>query len=129
MRLPNGYGTVAKLSGKRRRPYIVKKTLGLNEEGHPIIEIVGYAASREEGLELLAQFNRDPWDVDRAKVTLQELFNLWKEKKAPKLGEFNRASLYSAFKHCSALVNKPYKQIKAFQMQETIDGCGKGYST
>ena len=129
MRLPNGYGTVAKLSGKRRRPYIVKKTLGLNEEGHPIIEIVGYAASREEGLELLAQFNRDPWDVDRAKVTLQELFNLWKEKKAPKLGESNRASLCSAFKHCSALVNKPYKQIKAFQMQETIDGCGKGYST
>ena len=78
MRLPNGYGTVAKLSGKRRRPYIVKKTLGLNEKGHPIIEIVGYAASREEGLELLAQFNRDPWDVGRAKITLQELSNLWK---------------------------------------------------
>lgn len=80
MRLPNSYGTVAKLSGKRRRPYIVKKTLGLNEKGHPIIEIVGYAASREEGLELLAQFNRDPWDVGRAKITLQELSNLWKEK-------------------------------------------------
>ena len=129
MRLPNGYGTVAKLSGKRRRPYIIKKTIGWNEKGHPIIEIVGYTATREEGLELLAQYNRDPWDVDRAKVTLQELFDLWKEKKAPKLGKSNRASLCSAFKHCSALVNKPYKQIKAFQMQETIDGCGKGYST
>ena len=129
MRLPNGYGTVARLSGKRRRPYIVKKTVGFNDKHHPIIEIIGYATTREEGLELLAQFNRDPWDVDRAKVTLQELFNLWKEKKAPKLGESNRASLCSAFKHCSALVNKPYKQIKAFQMQETIDGCGKGYST
>ena len=129
MRLPNGYGTVAKLSGKRRRPYIVKKTIGWNEKGHPIIEIVGYAQTREEGLELLAQYNRDPWDVDRAKVTLQELFDLWKEKKAPKLGTSNRASLCAAFKHCSALVNKPYKQIKAFQMQETIDGCGKSYST
>lgn len=81
MRLPNSYGTVAKLSGKFRRPYIVKKTLGFNEKGYPIIEIVGYAASREEGLELLAQFNRDPWDVGRAKVTLQELSNLWKEKR------------------------------------------------
>lgn len=108
MRLPNGYGTVAKLSGKRRRPYIVKKTLGFNEKGYPIIEIVGYTATREEGLELLAQYNRDPWDVDRAKVTLQELFDLWKEKKAPKLGESNRASFCSAFKHCSALVNKSY---------------------
>lgn len=78
---------------------------------------------------LLAEYNRDPWDVDRAKITLEELFQLWKDKKAPKLGQSNRASLYSAFKHCSKLVNHPYKQIKAFQMQETIDGCGKGYST
>lgn len=128
-RLPNGYGTVAKLSGPRRRPYIIKKTLGFNEKGHPIIEIIGYAATREEGLSVLAQYNHDPWDVDTAKTTLQELFDLWKEKKAVKLGESNRASLYSAFKHCSTLVNKPYKTIKAFQMQETIDGCGKGYST
>jgi len=52
-----------------------------------------------------------------------------KEKKAPKLGESNRSSLCSAFRHCSKLVNYPYKQIKSFQMQETIDFCGKGYST
>lgn len=129
IRLPNHYGSVVKLSGKRRRPYIIKKTIGWNEKGHPIIEIVGYTATREEGLELLAQYNRDPWDVDRAKVTLQELFELWKEKKAPKLGTSNRQSLCSAFKHCSTLVNKPYKVIRAYEMQETIDGCGKGYST
>lgn len=130
MRLPNGYGSVVKLSGKRRRPYMVRGGVyGYDDRGYPQYDVVGYTATREEGLELLAQFNRDPWDVDRAKVTLQELFDLWKEKKAPKLGQSNRASLCSAFKHCSALVNKPYKQIKAFQMQETIDGCGKGYST
>ena len=86
MRLPNGYGTVAKLSGKRRRLYIVKKTIGWNDKGHPVIEIVGYTATREEGLELLAQFNRDPWDVDRAKVTFQELFDLWKEKRLQNWG-------------------------------------------
>ena len=129
MRLPNGYGTVARLSGKRRRPYIIKKTLGFNEKGHPIIEIVGYAATREEGLELLAQFNRDPWDVNRAKITLQELFDLWKEKKAGKLGASNRASLAAAFKHCSKYYKLPYKTIRSFQMQDTIDCCGKGYST
>lgn len=129
MRLPSGYGFVSKLSGKRRRPYIIKKTVGWNEKGHPIIEIVGYAATREEGLALLAQYNHDPWDVDKAKLTLQGLFDLWKEMKVSKLGKSNQASLMAAFKHCSALVNKPYKQIKAFQMQDTIDSCGKGYST
>ena len=28
MKLPNGYGSVKKMSGKRRKPYIVKKTAG-----------------------------------------------------------------------------------------------------
>lgn len=129
MRNPNGYGTVAKLSGNRRRPFIVKKVIGWNDKGHPIYDIVGYTETREAGNILLAEYNRDPWDVDRAKITVKELFELWKEKKAPKLGESNRSSLCSAFKHCSALWEKPYKQIRSYQMQETIDGCGKGYST
>ena len=97
MRNPNGYGTVAKLSGQRRRPYIVKKTIGWNDKGHPIYDIIGYAETREAGNIMLAEYNRDPWDVDRAKITLQQLFDLWKEKKAPKLGESNRSSLCSAF--------------------------------
>lgn len=129
MRLPSGYGSVSKLSGKRRRPYIIKKTIGWNEKGHPIIEIVGYTATREEGLALLAQYNHDPWDVDKAKLTLQGLFDLWKEMKLPKLGKSNQASLMAAFKYCKYLVNKPYRQIKAFEMQKAIDDCGKGYST
>lgn len=129
IRLPNGYGSVAKLSGQRRRPYIIKKTRGWDDRGYPVIEIVGYAATREEGLSLLAQYNNDPWDVDKVKLTLQQLFDLWTEKKAPKLGNANRASLTSAFKYCKPLADKPYRQIKAFQMQETIDGCGRSYAT
>ena len=83
MRAPNGFGTVARLSGNRRRPFIIKKVTGWNDKGHPIYEIIGYAATREEGLIILSEYNRDPWDVDRAKITLQQLFDLWKEKKAP----------------------------------------------
>ena len=78
---------------------------------------------------MLAEYNRDPWDVDKAKITLQGLFDLWKEKKAPKLGRSNQACLCSAFKHCSKLLNIPYKKIRSYQMQETIDGCGKSYAT
>lgn len=129
MRNPNGYGSVAKLSGNRRRPYIVKKTIGWNDSGQPIIEIIGYAATREEGLLLLAEYNRDPWDVDRAKITLGELFQLWLDKKAPKLGASNRSSLRAAYKHCAALAKKSYKTIKAFQMQDCIDNCGRTYAT
>ena len=56
MRNPNGYGTVAKLSGQRRRPYIVKKTIGWNDKGHPIYDIIGYAETREAGNIMLAEY-------------------------------------------------------------------------
>lgn len=129
MRNPNGFGSVAKLSGNRRRPYIVKKTVGWDDKGHPIYDIIGYTETREEGNILLAEYNREPWDVDRAKITLQQLFDLWKERKAPRLGEANRRSLCVSFKHCAAYADKPYKQLRSYQMQETIDTCGRSYST
>ena len=53
MRMPNGYGSVYKLSGKRRRPYIVRKTVGWDENGRQIYAIIGYTATRDEGLKLL----------------------------------------------------------------------------
>ena len=54
MKNPNGYGTVTKLSGNRRKPYIVKE--GISGRQKPI----GYAATREEGLIMLANYNNDP---------------------------------------------------------------------
>ena len=33
MKLPNGYGSVAKLTGNRRRPYMVRITIGFTDDG------------------------------------------------------------------------------------------------
>ena len=124
MKLPNNYGSISKLSGTRRHPYIVRKSV---PGGKPMI--LGYVATREEGLALLAQFNANPWDVNRAGITLDELFRLWREQRMPKLGKSNQACLSSAYKHCESLSGMQYREIKAFQMQGCIDGCGKGAST
>lgn len=128
MRNPNGYGSVVKLSGNRRKPYWVRKTAGWNEKGHPIYNTIGYTATREEGNILLAEYNKNPWDVDRVKITLGELFDLWLEKRAVKLGKSNRESLKSAYNHIKKLSNTQYKSIKAYQMQECIDNCNRSYS-
>ena len=129
MKNPNGYGTVAKLSGNRRKPFVVRKTVGWNEKGHPIYNTIGYTATREEGMILLAKYNGEPWDVDKAKTTFEELFELWKEKKAVKLGKSNQQSLFSAYHHCKPLHKMKYKAVKSFHMQDCIDNCGCGYST
>lgn len=123
MRNPNGYGSVTKLSGNRRKPWVVRE--GLSGRQKPI----GYAQTKEEGLILLANYNSNPWDLDGDKITLQELFGLWLEKRAIKLGKSNQAALKSAYSHCSQLGRIRYNQIKSYQMQDCIDSCGCGYST
>ncbi|MDR1538676.1 MAG: site-specific integrase [Clostridiales bacterium] len=129
MKNPNGYGTVAKLSGNRRNPFVVKKTLGFNDKGHPISQVIGYYPTREEGMIALAQFNANPYDIDAGKITMVELYQKWLELKAPKLGSSNLGSLKSACKHCESLHGMKYKDIRAYHMQAVIDGCNRGSST
>lgn len=129
MKNPNGYGTVVKLSGKRRNPFAVRKTAGFNEKGHPIYINIGYAPTREAGMIMLAEYNKSPWDIEADKITLAELFELWKEKRMCKLGKSNAASLQSAYKHCKGLERMKYNQIKSYHMQDCIDSCGCSYST
>lgn len=123
MKNPNHFGTVTKLSGNRRKPWIVKE--GKTGKQKPI----GYTATREEGLILLAQYNNNPWDIETDKITFKELFDLWVEKRAVKLNKSNNACLKSAYKHCISLDKMKYREIKSYQMQECIDNCGRGYST
>jgi hypothetical protein len=73
MKLPNGYGSVTKLSGKRRKPYIVQKTIKWvidSDTGKLRQEkaTIGYARTRAEGLKMLAEYNADPYDVEKSKV-------------------------------------------------------------
>lgn len=129
MKNPNGYGTVVKLSGNRRKPFAVRKTIGFNEKGHPIYESIGYAETREEGMEMLALYNHEPWNIDRDKVTLKMLYKKWDEVKAPTLNDSTKRSLKSAYKHCSKYYDVVYRKLRSFDMQDCIDNCGCQYST
>lgn len=50
MKLPNGYGSVTKLTGNRRRPYMVRITTGFTNDGRQLMKILGYYAKRTEAL-------------------------------------------------------------------------------
>lgn len=63
MKNPNGYGTVTKLSGNRRKPYIVKE--GVSGRQKPI----GYAATHSEVALILPGQTRfaliESWGINR----------------------------------------------------------------
>ena len=88
MKLPNGYGSVSKLGGKRRKPFIVRKTLGyhINEETGKVAPdsiTIGYAKTRAEGYQLLAEYNSSPYDLNASKMTFAQVYEEWSSKKFP----------------------------------------------
>lgn len=127
-RNPNGYGCVTKLSGNRSRPWIIKVTM-YDTEGRAKQVPIDYAETEEQGNIILAQYNHNPWNIDRNKVTLVDVFQRWSKIKMPKLSVPLQSSLKSAFKHCSRYYGMKYRYIKSYHMQCCIDECGLSYST
>lgn len=127
MKNPNGYGSVVKLSGNRRKPYMVCKTAGYDDCGHPLRDIIGYFASRTEAMIALAQYNADPYDVDLSKLTMKEVYEHWKKECSLKTSM--EQSLSAAFGHCKDIHSRQYKSLRRGHMQSCIDNCGRGYST
>ena len=127
-RNPNGYGSVTKLKGNRTKPWIAKITI-YDQDGRAKQSPIGYAETEEKANILLAQYNNNPWEIDREKVTLAVLYQRWAKIKMPKLSAANQTSLKAAYKHCSKYYGKKYRSIKSYHMQDCIDNCGRGVST
>lgn len=129
MRLPNGYGSVTKLSGNRRRPFMVKKTIGYDNKGHPIIDIIGYAETKQDGLQLLAEYNGDPYDVDKSKATTKEVIDGYKaSRKYIRLTEKTKKTYETYIRRLKPHYNKPYRQLTGDKMQRIVDN-ESSYST
>lgn len=127
-RKPNHYGCVTKLKGNRSRPWVVKVTV-YDAEGHGKQVPIDYAETEEQANIILAQYNDNPWSIDRNKVTLVDLYQRWAKIKLPKMGQASQGAMKSAFKHCQKYYGMKYRSIRAYQMQDCIDNCGRGYST
>lgn len=134
MRLPNGYGSVIKLSGKRRNPYLVRKTAGwhYDKEKDKHVQdylIIGYAPTKSDGLQMLAEFNKNPLDLLNAKTTFQEVFEKWSEGKFPTISKSNINGYNASYKLCGVLYKKAFREIRLADLQYVVDNCGKNYPT
>ncbi len=134
MKLPNGYGSVVKLSGKRRKPCIVRKTSGWhidNSKGKKVQEffIVGYATTKAEGLQMLANYNNIPFDGKVSKMTFADVYDEWSRQKFPTISDSNKKCYTAAYKACKMLYCKVFKDLKLIDLQNVIDTCGKNYPT
>ena len=55
--------------------------------------IIGYYATRQEGLQALADYNKNPYDVDASKITFDEVYDKWSERKYAEISESNNKGI------------------------------------
>lgn len=122
MRNPNGYGSVVKLSGNRRKPYCVRKAVTQwNEKGYPVYEVIGYYHNRKEALQALADFNADPYDLSGKEKTFNEVYEMWAEKHYETITDRVANQYRLAYNRFKPIYDYPMSQLKITQLQNVID--------
>lgn len=122
MRNANGFGSIIKLSGKRRRPYAVRITVGWTEDGKQRFKYLSYHEKRKDAKLALAEFNLNPYDIDASRITFAEVYERWSEAEFKTLSSGTINSYRSAYKHCKPLYNEVFKELRKDHLQAVIDG-------
>lgn len=132
-RLPNGFGTVYKLSGNRRKPYAVAKTFGWDNKGKQIKKIIGYTETKKDGLQMLMQFNNNPLtNFELLNLTFKKAFYGWLDmvEKDKAISKANMNTYKSIFiNHCQSVYDTKIIDIRTLDIQSCINNCNCGYNT
>lgn len=131
MKFPVGYGSVYKLSGKRRKPYVVMITEGWTDEGKQIKKILGYTSTKKEGVELLEKYHINPFNLDETRTTFEDIYNKWYQWKFKDndLSYKSEVRYSNAYKYYTSIKDIPFIDINILMIQDILDKCDKGYHT
>ena len=79
-KLPNGFGRITEIKGKNlRNPFRAMVTVGKNEAGRPIGKILGYYESWYAAYDALAEYQKNPYELNKDTLTIEELYDKWSE--------------------------------------------------
>lgn len=133
MKQPNGYGSVTKLTGNRRKPYMVRITTGkvYNEETKKAYcerKVLGYYRTRAEALSALGAYNTKPYNLDSNSITLTEVWDMIKD--TVNVSD-NRKKVYRTVfdTYLSDISKMKMSEIKTVHLKKIFDDCEHGYST
>lgn len=134
MRNPNGYGSIVNLGKKRRKPYAIRLLVerGIDVEKQKEVrkyKYLGYYATRQEAIRVLAEYNEDPYDVKNAQLTFREIYEKWVPGKFEELSDPAKRTIKSAYSYCSGLYDMRMRDIKPLHLQRAIDGANVGPAT
>lgn len=119
MRRGNGEGSIFKLSGKRRKPYAVRITVGYTDEGKQQYKYLGYYAKITDAKTALREYLTDPYDLSMKDITLMDIFEKW--RKQNDLAETTVQSYVSAMNQAKRLHKVNIRDIKAIHIESVME--------
>lgn len=125
MRLPNGFGQITELRGRRlRKPFRAMITVGHTDEGRPICKLlkpVSYFETYNEAYTALMKYHENPYDMSH-RMTLEELFNRWIDDEGlDGRNDKSLSSLLASWQYCIPLYKKQVSDIRAINIKDCID--------
>lgn len=134
MKLPNGYGSVYKLSGKRRTPYraVITDKWQLNENNGTWTQkriTIGYFETKTQALEALAEYNKSPFDVSASKCSFEEVYKKWSDEHFQTISDSNIKGYKAAYLLCAPIANKRFVDVTLDDLQYIVDNSGKNTPT
>lgn len=123
MRKPNGYGSIKRLSGRRRRPFVF--VISVDGKQKP----VEYFSTQVEAEIFQADYNKLHFhrSLPRHQITLAELYHRWLPAHIADTDPSDSAlaSYANSFKHLSCLQYEPFQNLKYIDYQRVLDGMRK----
>ena len=122
MKLANGYGSVYKLSGKRRKKWIVR--LPYSEESRINGEkrkTLGYYSTKTEALNALMEYHKNPDIYLNRETTLRKVYDLWSAGHYKMISEQSKIMYMCAFNNCKSIQDIPINDIKLYHLQNLIN--------
>lgn len=134
-RLPNGFGCIKHLSGKRSKPFAVYPSVQSLPVGSSPGNraAIGYYHDWYEAYEALRSYKETGGKSSPATLTFQNVYEGYMKEKFRSDGKAysksTRQAYESAFQNCKELHEQRFLMLKKADLQSTLDHCTLGYSS
>jgi integrase len=132
MRNPNQYGSVYKLSGRRRCPWAARITAGWEtavavkgkyagqEVRRQKYHYIGYYETKEEAMDALTLY-RKGYITPKSDLTLGELYQEWSDGKYARINDYTIRNYKAAWSRLEPLKHHRFADLRTKHWQEIID--------
>ena len=134
MRMGNGNGCVYKMKDKRRKPWraVITSNIEYDEEKGKAVQkrrVIGNYATQKDAFEALAEYLKNPYDIDTNKITFAEVYERWSDEHFKEIVPSAARTWRSAFSYFKSIYDIRFLDIRPNHIEGCIKDAKVGSST